>query len=535
VIAVGVQRRLGVRKVGADTGAWLVVGALASVRILLSFYRLSLPGLQYDETLFVNAATLRVPGDYISHSIHHFLFLHSLHGIPLMVYPYIGALKSWIYAPVFSLFGESAISIRLPAELIATAGLLLVYPALRDLINRPVALLAFAALCFDNSLFWLTRDDVGPTAIELFMKCAGLYCVARYARTGSVRWVVLLLITLGLGVFNKLNYVWVVDASVLASVVTAFALRDELSARRTAVIVWVLGLVVLYGCFIAYYIHNHISQLEGGGVSLSVLPYTWPRYLAGIKLVLSGVWFYDYALQSTGPRMVFVWLVVILFVVGALASLLPRSRNLPVAVLGLVTLVMSAQTLATYQATAGWHYVSVYPYVTIVAAYGVWVLATVILRRRRGYVLVAMAAALVGALAYDGVLMAKYDRQLQQEPTFSAWTPAIYALSSYLQTRPGDVLTADWGILNPLFALNPSERYVALEFELEGGAAGAAAAASQAASLPGPKVVVTHVADKQVFAGNDARLRQALRGHLRLLRVVDGDANTPIYDVYAYH
>jgi 4-amino-4-deoxy-L-arabinose transferase-like glycosyltransferase len=513
----------------------MVVAGLLLIRVLLSCVRLSLPGLMYDETLFVNAATLRVPGQFISASIHHLLFLHSKPGIPLMVFPYIGALKSWIYAPIFSLFGESPTTIRLPAELIATAGLVLVYPALRDLVNRPVGLLAFVALCFDNSLFWLTRDDVGPTAIELFMKCAGLYCVARYSRTGSLRWVVLGLITLGLGLFNKLNYVWVVDATVLALAIVAVVHRDKLSSRRLAVGVWVLGLTVLYACFAAYYIHDHIGGLGGPTNPFTVLPYTWPRYLGGIKLVLSGVWFYAYALAPAGPRMVVVWVTLILFVIGGVASLLPSRRSLPVALLAVVTLAMTAQTLLTYQATAGWHYVSVYPYITAVCAYGVWVLAAFIMRGRRRLVLASLAAAMIAALAYDGVLMAGYDRQLGREPSFSAWSPAIYALSRYIQRQPGEVLTADWGILNPLFALHPSTRYSALEYLLQGGtAADLRAAASQAAQLPGPKLVVTHVPDEQVFVGNDAKLAQALRGHLEPIRVIDGDDHTPVYEIYAY-
>ena len=74
-----------------------VVAALAVVllaRLFLSLQMIGRPGLQYDETLFVNAATLRIPG---------FFLLHQFLGIPLSVYPYIGALKSWIYSPLFSL------------------------------------------------------------------------------------------------------------------------------------------------------------------------------------------------------------------------------------------------------------------------------------------------------------------------------------------------------------------------------------------------------------------------------------------------
>src|ERR1039458_2521284 len=92
-------------RVSAERAAWILVWAMLIARVVLSAYRISRPGLQADETLFVNAAKLRIPGEFITHQID---------GIPIMVFPYIGALKSWIYAPIFSLFGSSPLTIRLP-------------------------------------------------------------------------------------------------------------------------------------------------------------------------------------------------------------------------------------------------------------------------------------------------------------------------------------------------------------------------------------------------------------------------------------
>jgi hypothetical protein len=37
--------------------------------------------------------------------------------LPFFVSPYMGALKAWGYAPIFRLFGVSALTIRLPAIL----------------------------------------------------------------------------------------------------------------------------------------------------------------------------------------------------------------------------------------------------------------------------------------------------------------------------------------------------------------------------------------------------------------------------------
>lgn len=508
-----------------DRTGWTIVVALLVIRTAIGRYRIALPGLQNDEVLFVNAATLRIPSIFITHTID---------GIPLMVFPYIGALKSWLYAPVFSLFGTSPTTIRFPAELIAGSGLLLLYPAIRDLVNRPVALAAFAALCFDGSLFWLTRNDVGPNAIELFMKCAVIFCAARLMRDRRMRWLVLMLAALALGLFNKLNFIWVVNAALVVSLLVAIDQRHRLREHQRLLAVWFCGLALIYATFAAYYLGDEIALVGGPAHHGSVLAHTWPQYITGMKAVLSGVWFFDYALAPIGPRMIVVLAFLALFVTGSVASVLRRTRSLPVASLTLVTVLMSVQTLDTYQATAGWHYVSVYPFITIVAAYGAWS-GALLLTRRRSWAVMALGAVTLATVAYDGVLFGTYFRQLEHEPSFSAWSPAIYRLSRFIQRTPGTVFIVDWGILTPLFALHQTHRYDDEEFALTDPApANLTGIGAQIAGTPGPKLIVTHTDAKLVFPTVNANLERATRGHLRLVRTIDGDGEVPVFLIYRY-
>src|SRR6202042_2575764 len=96
--------------------AWVAVGVVIVIRTVLALADISRPGLDPDESLFVNAATLRLPGIFIA---------HTFHGITLMVFPYIGALKSWLYDPIFAVFGISPASIRVPVVLIVSGSLFL--------------------------------------------------------------------------------------------------------------------------------------------------------------------------------------------------------------------------------------------------------------------------------------------------------------------------------------------------------------------------------------------------------------------------
>jgi 4-amino-4-deoxy-L-arabinose transferase-like glycosyltransferase len=506
----------------ADQLGWVLVVGLVVVRLLLSWHSIRLPGLQQDETLFVNAATLRIPG---------LNTFKAVHGIPLMIFPYIGALKSWLYDPLFAVFGHSPTVVRIPVVLLVSAGLLLIHPAVRDLVNRPVALLAVAALCFDNSVFWLTRDDVGPSAIEFALKCAALFCAMRFARRPRVRWLLALLVLLALGVFNKLNFIWIVNAATVVSILVAMAHRRLLRERWRLIAVWVGGLAVIYACFAVYYFHYNIRALETG----NSLTQPWVQFEQGTSRILSGTWFYDYALGPLGTRTVVVWIVLALFAGGAIASFAVRRLRSPaVAYLALTTVLISLQTLFTLNATAGWHYVAIYPFVTVVAAYGVYALAAA-LTTRGAIIGAAVGTAAVVAVAYSGVLMAKYFDALPHEPSNAAWSPAVYALSDDLQHTKATIFTADWGIFNPLFTLHPGHEYAELAFELESPSpAAAAAVASQVAATPGPKLVVTHVDSALQFADANRDLFSALARHLQLVSIVSGPGHVPVYAIYRY-
>src|SRR5438309_11988662 len=105
-----------------------------------------------DELDFVNAAQ-GAPDNTMIHM--------RLGSVPLFIMPYLGALKAWIYAPIFGLFGVSALTIRLPAILIAAVTLLIFYQLMRaqlgpfwSTIGRWI-LLVDPANFFPSSLDWV--------------------------------------------------------------------------------------------------------------------------------------------------------------------------------------------------------------------------------------------------------------------------------------------------------------------------------------------------------------------------------------------
>src|SRR6476659_9085082 len=134
----------------------LTLLGLLSVYVALAAYKIHLPGIYYDEIVPLAPAAGEQP--YLK-----------CFGLPLMVFPYIGALKFWIYAPIFAFFGVSPVTIRLPTILISCGTLALGYSLVRRILT-PRWAVAFTGACAVHPGFvLLTRVDWGPIALMLFL------------------------------------------------------------------------------------------------------------------------------------------------------------------------------------------------------------------------------------------------------------------------------------------------------------------------------------------------------------------------------
>jgi hypothetical protein len=104
----------------------LTNGVLFATALALYLYfalsGLRSPGLYYDEVLFANAALGNPDGLFIAWGIY-------LGGwrFPLMLVSYIGALKAFLYAPLFALFGTSIPVVRIPMILVGALTLWLTW------------------------------------------------------------------------------------------------------------------------------------------------------------------------------------------------------------------------------------------------------------------------------------------------------------------------------------------------------------------------------------------------------------------------
>src|ERR1035437_2924392 len=115
-------------------------------------------GLQNDESLFAN-------GIFKPYAVV-YTYPWGRAGLPVMLMSYLGALKSWIYRPIFELFGTGASAVRVPMVLAGVASVWLFYLLLRRAAGERAALFGCGLLAADSLYLLTTCFDWGPVALQ---------------------------------------------------------------------------------------------------------------------------------------------------------------------------------------------------------------------------------------------------------------------------------------------------------------------------------------------------------------------------------
>ncbi len=225
---------------------------------IFALLHLSLPGINSDEILFGNAAVGMVNKDshiYITYK-----------DAPVLLMPYIGALKSYLYYPIFKLFGVSVWSIRLPMILLSGLTVFLVYRIM--LISNKSVLIAFLAALFlatHASFVTYTRTDQGPLAIELFLKTLAIWLFLRFIESKNPRFLIWIPLVMFLGVFNKLNFIWTLNAFILGILVfykdiLAVIYKGSSKERFTMIFYPLLTVAICFGFY--FYLSTRLAMLN---------------------------------------------------------------------------------------------------------------------------------------------------------------------------------------------------------------------------------------------------------------------------------
>ena len=409
---------------------------------------IDIPGLQYDEILFVNAATGEpTNGLFVGRRIL---------GVPVMVMPYMGALKAYLYYPVFQLLGVSPATIRWPIIVLSLVTLGLIYGVARSSFPRLTSSLLVLVVAVDPTFIYTTKIDVGPTALMMLLKLAAVFFALRTVTTGSPRHLWGLSAACALGIFDKLNFIWFTIALATAC---GLLFRRELAAalrrdpRGFLVPLAGLALFTVAACLRLVVPQFLASQAEEHGITLlDRIPYVLRLYAE----TMDGRWMYLRVTKReltahTVTNYLVAGTLLALCAAGVLAARraggvtrLPlRSRILACHLL--IFLTIGLQVWVTKHAWGAHHVMMLYPFQYFIAFGAVASLAGL-----RGTVVAAILF-IASSLNVDASYARAFRPTAEFEPQYS---PVVYELVDYLNHRPVDrIISVDWGIHNQVFAL----------------------------------------------------------------------------------
>jgi hypothetical protein len=433
--------------------SYLTLAAAVAVALFLVSGLLLLPltGFQYDEVMFVyelwhpEAAIATV-------GTHH-------HVLPSMMMSYLGALKSWLYLPIFSVFGYSVYAVRLPMLLLAAITILLSGKLLRRIQGKTAANVMIVLLSTDVVFLVTAVFDWGPVVLQNLLLVSGLLCALKWYASKLDRYAFLAGLAYGLALWNKALFLWNFSGILVASLLFALPVFVRLWRWKAAVLL-ALGLIIGSLPLLKFNLETSGNTLKGNAhFALSAI---------GDK-----AWYFSRAINGRAAPPVnsdpashpgptpSSWrfpagLLTIAFGLS-IAGGLQRRWIAFFLVSGLIGWLQSALTL---DAGGSSHHTVLF----WINWYAAVALSVGCIADWRAPVSRKLVAAGISALAILGVLTIAVEyRDLLRHSSTAAWTDADAALAAKLAALGAHhVVTTDWGIANAV-ALRSQNRLTVAE------------------------------------------------------------------------
>ncbi len=505
-------------------------------------------GIQNDEALFAN-------GIYKPYAVAYVYQIgHSR--LPLMLMSYLGTLKSWLYRPVFQVFGPGVEAMRAPMLLAGMASIWVFYLLLKRLSGERAALVGCGLLATDSLYLLTVCFDWGPVAIQHLLLLSGMYFLLRFYQERTQWALAAGCFLLGLGMWDKALAVWMLAGLGLAAlVVVPSQVFGLFTLRRVAIAVLAFALGAL-----PLIVYNAANQ----GVTFRSNT-TWDTSdLAGKARLLRGTaegsalfgWLNFEDWQTGQPHLphgpiesatagisalgghVRHSLLFYAFLLALLLTPLARGTALRAILFALLAMIVAwAQMAVTANAGGSVHHaILIWPLPQMVIA-----ISFAAASRRVGPAGIPALAAVLALMMIAGLLVTnEYYCLIVRNGGSRNWTDAIFRLSDYLKTEPAsNVYCVDWGMTDSLRLLSRGRLPLRVgtdpitkralddkDRELLG----------KMITSPG-NIFINHTKDFEFFTGvNDKLVKYAAdAGYRRDVLTVIADSNgRPVYEVYHF-
>jgi len=165
------------------------------------------PGLYYDEVIQAEPAIQFLADDGVPSAIPGARTVRLFGGwFPVLIQPYMGALKSQVLIPVFAVFAPTAATLRISTMVLAAIGVLFAALWVRRILGAQVAWVTTLLLVSDASLLYVARHDWGSFSLGLVCRCGGLLLLTNGWIGRSAARLFAGGLLLGLGVYNKIDF-----------------------------------------------------------------------------------------------------------------------------------------------------------------------------------------------------------------------------------------------------------------------------------------------------------------------------------------
>jgi hypothetical protein len=415
------------------------------------------PGFHYDEAIDVLGSVsllhsheeLKLP-----HAPDTWFCLYS-HCFPLMSARYIGSIKEYLCLPLFAIFGPRAEVVRLLAMTLGGLGIFGIATLLGKQIGYPVAAAGAWVLAVNPSYLDMTILD--NSAFSPWMAVFGLLCLAAsaYLEKQNPRTAFWVGVTIGLGVWARANYVWLLGALAAALVISLGRRLLRPLSHWTA---FALGGLVGGLPFLAY------QALSGGGTWEAVNMFAVTGTLA--QRLQHRLWMLSETLLSNGehhriwggPVSLPAWQLW-LFPAVVLAScgvclLMKQRRGFLPRVAALMLLIYAATFFYTSLPIGEHHLMTLVPIAVVVVVLAGAELKQHVTGLRWG--ILFLAAIYAGsALYWESAAVAG----LRKTGGVGPWSDGIYALTNRLRSDfPGrEIKILDWGLGNSVYVLSNAQ------------------------------------------------------------------------------
>jgi len=427
------------------------VGGILLLFIILSIIELDKPGVTADQLLFVNAAIGPLDGSYI---------FKMIRGFPIFLMAYIGALKAYIYGPIFDLFGVNIYSIRLPVIFIMASGLLILYKAISLRVDKKTAFFTILILATDPSNIAYTRVDNGPTVLEFFFKCLSLLSLFLFLKTKANKYLVMLIMFLGLGLFNKTNFIWFINSLFLASFIFY---RNTIKGK------WILFLSASFVAFAAF--GFYIFKKAASDYSAVAISFSFEKLLQNISVVtnnilqlLSGEAFiqFVYGKSPHNFTVIYSYILILVNALGVYYFIKNRKKISKQTIqfyffILVIFLATLAQLFMTQLAVSAWHAYAIYPFITILT-----VIFLFQLQKKWAYPLFILI------IVYNLVTYSIYIKIYSQPVSNLSWNNEFYKLLEFTDNRPEAVLVTDIGMQTQFLLSKNYKKYTPIEWMIDG-------------------------------------------------------------------